>query len=42
MEIGSTTSGREWCLSVSPSPDKLMIVGGGGAEDSVEECTIAQ
>ena len=42
VEIGSTTSGREWCLSVSPSPDKLMIVGGGGAEDSVEECTIAQ
>ena len=42
VEIGSMTRGRKWCLSVSPSPDKLMIVGGRGAEDSVEECTIAQ
>ena len=41
VEIGSTTSGRWLCLSVSPSPDKLMIVGGWG-EDIVEECTIAR
>ena len=42
VEICSMTSRRRWCLSVSPSPDKLMIVGGYGALDNVEECTIAQ
>ena len=41
VDIGFMTSGRWHCLSVSPSPHKLMIVGG-IAEDSVEECTIAQ
>ena len=35
--IGSMTSGRQWCLAVSPSPDRILIVGGLG-EDSVEEC----
>ena len=40
VEIGSMTSGRSWCLSVSPSPDRVMIVGGEGAEDSVEECIV--
>ena len=29
--------GRSMCFVVSPSPDKMMIVGGEG-EDSVEEC----
>ena len=44
VEIGSMTSGREWCLAVSLSPDRILIVGGvsqfGGwrAGDSVEEC----
>ena len=38
VEIGSMTSGREWCLAVSPSPDRILIVGGRGAEYSVEEC----
>ena len=37
VEIGSMTSGRHWCLAVSPSPDRILIVGGLG-EDSVEEC----
>ena len=37
LEIGSMTSGRWRCLAVSPSPDRILIVGGGG-EDSVEEC----
>ena len=37
LEIGSMTSGRQWCLAVSPSPDRILIVGGLG-EDSVEEC----
>ena len=32
------TSGRFMCLAVSPSPDRMLIVGGAGAEDSVEEC----
>ena len=38
VEIGSMTSGRLQCLAVSPSPDRILIVGGLGAEDSVEEC----
>jgi hypothetical protein len=28
VEIGSMSSDRCWCLVVSPSPDKMMIVGG--------------
>ena len=38
VEIGSMTSGRRWCLAVSLSPDRILIVGGFGAGDSVEEC----
>ena len=38
VEIGSMTSVRWRCLAVSPSPDRILIVGGGGASDSVEEC----
>ena len=38
VKIGSMTSGRRWCLAVSLSPDRILIVGGGGAGDSVEEC----
>ena len=38
VEIGSMTSGRCWCLAVSPSPDRILIVSGDGAIDSVEEC----
>ena len=38
VEIGSMASARGVCLVVSPSPDKIIIVGGLGAEDSVEEC----
>ena len=38
VEIGSMTSGRQWCLAVSLSPDRILIVGGQGAGDSVEEC----
>ena len=37
VEIGSMSCDRLLCLVVSPSPDKMMIVGG-WAEDSVEEC----
>ena len=37
VEIGSMSCDRRWCLVVSPSPDKMIIVGGVG-EDSVEEC----
>ena len=47
VEIGSMSSDRWKCLVVSPSPDKMMIVGGlseGGlirvTTDSVEECVI--
>ena len=38
VEIGSMTSGRSLCLTVSPSPDRILIVGGVGAEYSIEEC----
>ena len=37
VEIGSMTSDRKWCLAVSPSPDRILIVGG-WREDTVEEC----
>ena len=46
VEIGSMSSGTRMCLVVSPSPDKMMIVGGvrgglfGDTTDSVEECVI--
>ena len=40
VKIGSMSSGRWWCLVVTPSPDKMMIVGGIGAGDSVEECVV--
>ena len=48
VEIGSMSSDRWRCLVVSPSPDKMMIVGGlrggrgvfGVTTDSVEECVI--
>ena len=37
VEIGSMTNGRCWCLAVSPSSDRILIVSGYGAY-SVEEC----
>ena len=42
VKIGSMSSGRSMCLVVSPSPDKMMIVGGVGvrARDNVEECVV--
>ena len=47
VKIGSMSSGRRLCIVVSPSPDKMMIVGGergggviGVATDSVEECVV--
>ena len=43
VEIGSMSSDRFLCLVVSPSPDKLMIVGGEtdcGETDCVEECVV--
>ena len=40
VKIGSRSSSRSRCLVVTPSPDKMMIVGGWGALDSVEECVV--
>ena len=44
VEIGSMSNNRRDCLVVSPSPDRIMIVGGYGAgrgtEYSVEECVV--
>ena len=42
VEIGSMSSGRWRCLVVSPSPDKMMIVGGlrSGPLNTVEECVV--
>ena len=38
--IGSMASNRSNCLVASPSPDRIIIVGGLGAGDSVEECAV--
>ena len=42
VKIGSMSSGRWECLVASPSPDKIVVVGGWGARnyrlDSVEVC----
>ena len=44
VEIGSMSCDRSFCLAVSPSPDKMMIVGGVGSGvtelDIVEECVV--
>ena len=40
VEIGSMSISRCKCLVVSPSPDRVLIVGGYG-EDSVEECVVS-
>ena len=40
VEIDSMTSGRYDCLVASPSPDKIIVVSGHGAWDSVEECVV--
>ena len=40
VEIGSMSSGRCSCLVASTSPDKIIIVGGVGALDCVEECVV--
>ena len=43
VEIGSMATGRCWCLVVSPSPDKMIIVGGERfiiKSDIVEECIV--
>ena len=40
VKIGSMSSVRWLCLVVTPSPDKMMIVGGLGALDRVEECVV--
>ena len=39
VKIGSMSCGRQVCLVVTASPDKMMIVGG-VREDSVEECYV--
>ena len=41
VEIGSMATGRFRCLVVSPSPDKIIIVGG-LLSDTVEECIVTQ
>ena len=38
--IGSMASDRYYCLVSNPSPDRIIIVGGYGALDSVEECAV--
>ena len=41
VKIGSMATGRFMCLVVSPSPDKIIIVGG-YESDIVEECIVTQ
>ena len=38
VRIGSMANYRWHCLVASPSPDRIIIVGGWDAKDSVEEC----
>ena len=40
VRIGSMASDRQLCLVASPSPDRIIIVGGYGALDSFEECAV--
>ena len=44
VRIGSMVIDRHYCLVASPSPDRIIIVGGVGADynalDSVEECAV--
>ena len=40
VKIGSMTSRRYYCVVASTSPDKIIIVGGVGARDCVEECVV--
>ena len=40
VRIGSMASDRCFCLVASPSPDRIIIVGGLGAPESVEECAV--
>ena len=40
VRIGSMSSDRCYCLVASPSPDRIIIVGGWVAGDSVEECAV--
>ena len=53
MKFGSMVTGRYSCLVVSPSPDKIIIVGGVGSSlvgklmfirsiNIVEECNVTQ
>ena len=37
VEVGSLSGGRSKCLVVATSPDKMMVVGGQGGEEVVEE-----
>ena len=38
VEIGSMNSSRSWCLVANSTPEKLLIIGGLGAQDTLEEC----
>ena len=40
VRIGSMASDRYFCLVAHPSPDRIIIVGGLGAGDRVEECAV--
>ena len=41
MKIGTMSSGRRECLIVTPSPDKMIVVGGYlEVQDSIEECIV--
>ena len=40
VEIGSMSRGRYQCLVSSPTLNNMMIVGGWGTDDSVEECVV--
>ena len=39
-KIGAMSTRRKSCLVVNLSPDHILIVGGLGGEDSIEECIV--
>ena len=42
VKIGSMNSCRNKCLVANSSPEKLLIIGGMGAQDTLEECSVTE
>ena len=42
VKIGSMNSSRSWCLVANSSPEKLLIIGGLGAQNTLEKCSVTE